>query len=308
MGLVIEYSCQWYFDTQHPPQTEFIDIEGRKLHFHKQGTGNHTVVFESGLGGDYLHWQAIQHQLSKKYTTISYDKAGILWSDYTDKSSLDRYEADLFQLLKKTNCPKPYILVGHSFAGITLRKFIQRHSSDIQGIVFVDVTHPSQKKESSENLKRLTVLPPKWILSCLNQTGVLRLIFNISPFTGVVSKEHWFNQNVTNYFYRILPGLYQEYANDDKLMEEASQITDFADIPLYIITARYPKGVEKVNDNALQNEYLTIHARLQKDLLRLSSNSTQLLANKSGHYVTFQEPELIVEAVNQIVNFKNKKH
>ncbi|GAA6764204.1 hypothetical protein AAFH68_01330 [Flavobacterium sp. CGRL1] len=137
-----------YYDKKQPSKDEFVFVKDRKIHFRKIGNSlKGTVVFESGLGGDYMHWQELQNKLSKDYTTISYDKAGILWSDPAENISLKRYSEDLDTVLTKTNCPKPYILVGHSFAGITLRSFIKDHSQDIGGIVFVDVSHPQQLKK-----------------------------------------------------------------------------------------------------------------------------------------------------------------
>jgi len=299
-GFIYEQISRFYYDNKKPSKDEFVTVDGRKIHFKKQGKGSSTIVFESGLGGDYLHWQEIQNKLSTNYTTISYDKAGILWSDPTKKVNLKRYSNDLFQLLEKTNCPKPYILVGHSFAGITLRSFIKEHSNNIDGIVFIDVSHPQQLEKSSENLKKAVTPPPHLVLSFLNEVGVIRLLYTFVPFTQAVSKEHIFNQNVKNYFYKLFDGLMQEMENDDQLMKEASQITDFGAIPLVVVTAKYPNGIENITDQNLTKEYLSVHNTLQTDLLNLSTNSIQVFAAKSGHYVTLQEPDLICNVIKDI--------
>lgn len=305
-GFIYEQISRAHYDKKQPPKNEFIsNNNGRKIHFKKLGNSpKGTIVFESGLGGDYLHWQELQNKLSKDYTTISYDKAGILWSDPTNDVSLKRYSNDLHYLLTRTNCPKPYILVGHSFAGITLRSFIKEHSNDIEGIVFVDVSHPLQLKKSSETLKKSVKPPSRAFLSFLNEIGVIRLLYTFVPFTQSVPEDHIFNKNVTHYFYKIFDGLMQEMENDKKLMAEAEQINTFGDIPLTIITAKYPNGVENIPDLKLTEEYLTVHNALQKDLLKLSTNSRQIFAEKSGHYVTLQEPELIIKAVDEIAAFK----
>lgn len=299
-GFIYEQISRFYYDNKKPSEDEFVTVDGRKIHFKKQGKGSSTIVFESGLGGDYLHWQEIQNKLSTNYTTISYDKAGILWSDPTKKVNLKRYSNDLFQLLEKTNCPKSYILVGHSFAGITLRSFIKEHSKNIDGIVFIDVSHPQQLEKSSENLKKSVTPPPHLVLSFLNEVGVIRLLYTFVPFTQAVSKEHIFNQNVKNYFYKLFDGLMQEMENDDQLMKEASQITNFGAIPLVVVTAKYPNEIENIRDQNLTKEYLSIHNTLQTDLLNLSTNSIQVFAAKSGHYVTLQEPDLICNVIKDI--------
>ncbi|MBW1658405.1 alpha/beta fold hydrolase [Flavobacterium quisquiliarum] len=300
IGFVFEHISRFYFDTKGPADSEFATIDGRKIHYKKEGKGNCTVVFESGLGGDYLHWQEIQKKLSKNYTTIAYDKAGIMWSDPTEKVSLRRYADDLKQLLEQTNCPKPYILVGHSFGGITSRLFIKENIKDLAGIVFVDVSHPKQLEKSSTALKNSVQPPPRAFLSFLNEIGVIRILYSNVPFTTAVPKEHWFNKNVKTYFYRIFDGMMTELENDKKLMKEASEIDDFGSVPLTIITAGYPNGVEGAKDEKLEKEYLTVHNSLQKDLLNLSSKSKQVFAQKSGHYITLQEPELICNEIKRL--------
>jgi len=300
IGFLFERISRFYYDSKRPDKSEFVEIDGRKIHFKKQGNGSCTVIFESGLGGDYLHWQDIQKKLSKKYTTISYDKAGILWSAPTKKTNLRRYADDLKQLLEKTNCPKPYILVGHSFGGITSRLFIKENAKDMAGIVFVDVSHPKQLEKSSEALKNSVQPPPKILLSFFNEIGIIRILYSTTAFTAAVPKEHWFNRNVKHYFYRILDGMIEELENDEKLMLEASQIDNFGSIPLTIITAKYPNGVEGAKDKNLENEYLSIHNNLQKDLLHLSAKSTQVFAQKSGHYITLQEPDLIGNEIEKL--------
>ncbi|MHC0445170.1 alpha/beta fold hydrolase [Flavobacterium sp. 3-218] len=300
IGFLFEQIARFYFDNKRPDEKEFVVINGRKIHYKKLGNGPCTIIFESGLGGDHLHWQDIQKKLLKKYTTIAYDKAGILWSDPSQDISLKRYSDDLETLLKQTNCPKPYILVGHSFGGITPRLFIQKNKKDLAGIVFVDVSHPKQLEKSSEALRNSVQPPPRKFSSFLNEIGLIRILYSSTAFTTAVPKEHWFNQNVKNYFYRIFDGMMTELENDDKLMREASEIDDFGSIPLTIITAKYPVGVEGARDKKLEKEYLGIHNALQTDLLKLSTNSNQVFASKSGHYITLQEPDLICNEIEKL--------
>ena len=137
------------------PTGELVDVGGHQLHVVKKGTGGPTVIFEAGLGGSHLTWNYIQDKISKLTTTISYDRSGILWSERGDNPKTSAAMAsELYALLESTKCPKPYIVVGHSFAGVTLRKFISQHRNDISGIVFVDASHPDQMRRLPDQIKQ----------------------------------------------------------------------------------------------------------------------------------------------------------
>ena len=40
---------------------------------------------------------------------------------------------------------------------------------------------------------------------------------------------------------------------------------------------------------------------LQQDLVKLSTNSQHIIAEKSGHYIHHDQPELVVDAIRQVV-------
>ena len=48
----------------------------------QKGCGGPTVVFEAAFDpSGHLQWYHIQEKLLINYTSISYDRAGVLWSD-----------------------------------------------------------------------------------------------------------------------------------------------------------------------------------------------------------------------------------
>ncbi|MGO2101798.1 MAG: alpha/beta fold hydrolase [Psychroflexus halocasei] len=307
IGFVSEQAFRIYFDSKKPAEDEFRKVGNREIYVQKQGKGGPTIIFEPGMGGDHTYWTEIQDELSKRTTTLSYDRAGILWSDPVDLKSLKTISNDLFQVLEKTQCPKPYILVGHSLAGITLRRFIKKHSDDIAEIFFIDVSHPLQLKKSSKKLMSSIKAPPKWIISFLNEIGAIRMMYSFNAFTHDVPKDHLFNTHVRDYFYKIYDGLFQEMESNDLLFEQAEDIDDFGTIPLTILTATYPNGMDMINDPLLEAEYLSIHSELQKQLLELSPNSKQIFAKRSGHHILLQELELVIGILKKMLH-KNENN
>lgn len=79
-------------------------------------------------------------------------------------------------------------------------------------------------------------------------------------------------------------------------------------VPLYIITAadktRYNSFVK---DEKLKNEMLTAWDKMQKDPLKLSSDSRQIIAPESGHYINQDEPEVIENAINDMQHKLSEK-
>ncbi len=64
------------------PHGEFADVGGHKLHYYKKGKDGPTVVFESAFDPvGHLQWFNLQQEISKFAITISYDRAGLLWSE-----------------------------------------------------------------------------------------------------------------------------------------------------------------------------------------------------------------------------------
>ena len=41
---------------------------------------------------------------------------------------------------------------------------------------------------------------------------------------------------------------------------------------------------------------------LQEDLASRSSNSRHIIAEKSGHFIQYEQPELVIDAIRDVVN------
>ena len=65
----------------HPPPGQFVDLGTHRLHLLEKGHGSLTIVLEAGLMSTVLSWSEIQSTLSQSYRVVSYDRAGLGWSD-----------------------------------------------------------------------------------------------------------------------------------------------------------------------------------------------------------------------------------
>jgi len=93
---------------------------------------------------------------------VSYDRAGLGWSDLRPMPrTADRLVEELHTLLKRAAIPPPYILVGHSFGGLTMPLFAARFSDEVAGMVLVDPVAAAEWNPPSEHDLKLTRTAPE---------------------------------------------------------------------------------------------------------------------------------------------------
>ncbi len=126
---------------------EMIDIGGgRRMHLICEGpkTAGPTVLFEAGAFGFSADWGVVQERtVARGWRTCSYDRAGLGLSDPgpNPRDGL-AVVGDLEKLLKAAHEDGPFIMVGHSMAGLYLWLYANRNPHNIKGLVFVDATTP----------------------------------------------------------------------------------------------------------------------------------------------------------------------
>jgi pimeloyl-ACP methyl ester carboxylesterase len=82
----------------------------------------------------------------------------------------------------------------------------------------------------------------------------------------------------------------------------AAQITTLGDIPLIVLTrglSTVPDPLGLSDEEAQQVE--AVWDELQAELAALSSNGEQVIAEESGHFVHVDQPELVIDAIRQVV-------
>lgn len=132
-----------------PVRGQMFDIGGRSLRMvcagpDRGGSTKPTVLLEAGAFGFSADWAVVQAQLADLgVRSCAYDRAGLGWSD-PGPSPRDGLAvvSDLEALLKAADEPGPFIIVGHSMAGLRLRLFAARNPSQVTGVVLVDAATP----------------------------------------------------------------------------------------------------------------------------------------------------------------------
>ncbi len=126
---------------------EMVDIGGgRRMHLICEGprTAAPTVLFEAGAFGFSADWGVVQAKVAAQgFHTCAYDRAGMGLSDPGPAPrDGEAIVGDLEHLLAAAHENGPFILVGHSMAGLYLRLYANRNPAKVAGLVLVDATTP----------------------------------------------------------------------------------------------------------------------------------------------------------------------
>ncbi len=138
-GFIYELLGEWRDHQRLQQVGQSIDIGGRSLNLYCSGSGSPTVVMDSGAGITGYNWNLVQSGVSRMTRACWYDRAGYGWSDPAPRTrTAADIAADLHKLLHAAGISPPYVLVGHSLGGFSVRVFAAQYSSEVAGMVLVD--------------------------------------------------------------------------------------------------------------------------------------------------------------------------
>ena len=130
------------------PRGRLVEIgDGRRLRAVPAGpeaSERPLVVLEAGSFGFSADWAAVQALLADEgLRSLAYDRAGLGHSD-PGPAPRDSHAivGDLEALLANLGEGGPYIVCGHSMAGLHTRLFASRNAAQVRGLVLVDAVMP----------------------------------------------------------------------------------------------------------------------------------------------------------------------
>ncbi len=164
---------------RYPAPGLLVDVDGHRMHLQISGpTGpGPTVVLEAGMGSFSPNWHWVQQELAAGVRTVSYDRAGLGWSEPTSSPRDARTIAvELRAALRAAGLDPPFVLAGHSFGGLPVRAFAEEYRQDTASLVLVDASHPDQwMRWSTPHADRILAASQR-ILSVLAWVAVLRAL------------------------------------------------------------------------------------------------------------------------------------
>jgi pimeloyl-ACP methyl ester carboxylesterase len=280
--------CFFLAAAQEPPQLppplgRLIDVGGHRVHLYCTGQGSPTVIV---VGGFSFDWDLVQPEIAKLTRICTYDVSGTAWSDRGPASTCPDRTAEIRALLHNAGIKGPFVFTGHSVGGLVSRYYAGQYPGDVAGMVIVDhaftprseslprsvARHPTGTGDSPPALIEMTPL----ILTTEETSDFNKLPENIRELHRWAASRK--------------PALNQADAADDcesRLQSEGSGASSLSSIPLVVVsTANEAPG----------------YAKLQSELLALSRNSIQMMANRSFHSVEIDQPDVVINAIRKVVD------
>ena len=289
---------------------ELVDIGGRKLNLRCSGSGSPVVLLEAGALTDSITWRAVQPLVAKETKTCSYDRAGYGFSDEGPAPrDIDADAADLNALIKAAKIPAPVILVGHSLGTNIVRRFADRHASDVAGIVLVDPPpqHTSEfsaewvraDREGSEQRIALAT-------ECAKAAGEDKLAEPDGPLARCIRAPDPRYPEALNAAIRAQKEkppfwhtLISEMQANMALFEQpVSAKESHGRIPLIVLSASDPfEGAPSEGKQAMESA----RAKTQKAIAAMSTAGKLVNVPRSSHDIQLDQPEAVAKAVDDVI-------
>ncbi|HVY31087.1 MAG TPA: alpha/beta hydrolase [Polyangiaceae bacterium] len=160
------------------PQGRWLDVGGYRRHVHATGNGGPTVVLEAGASAYSGVWDWVQGEVAQHTRVLSYDRAGLGFSEAVDGvRDAATVARELKMLLVQSGEVGPYVLVGHSYGALFVSEFAELYPQDVAGLVLVDGTHPDQVERSRELRESMNLFRNVFHLAAhVADFGVMRFI------------------------------------------------------------------------------------------------------------------------------------
>jgi len=278
------------------------------------GSGTPVVLLEAGIAASSLSWSLVESEIARFTRVCSYDRAGFAWSDAAScPRTFEQIVAELTRVLAHVAPGQRLVLVGHSFGSFVIRAYAERHPEKVVGLVLVDpptewltmTPHRERMLRRGQRLSRVGAVlahigvvrgslalltggapgAPRRLVSVLGPTALRTLqrlvgeVKKLPPDVHPVVQEMWSQPKC---FYAMADhlGVLQ------REREALAALNPPPGIPVVVISSGNQPP-----------EQIAEH----RELAMRSARARHVVAARSTHWVQFDEPELVVEAVRDLV-------
>jgi pimeloyl-ACP methyl ester carboxylesterase len=297
-----------------PPPGQICEVDGHRFHIVCRGTGAPTVLLEAGIAASSLSWSLVQPGIAESTRCCAYDRAGLGWSEpplvpRTFAGILD----ELGRILSGVSADEPAVLVGHSFGSLIVRGFAARHPERVAALVLVDppMEWVNSTPERIRRLRRARYLSRvgaflarigfvRWALPVLiggrpRTSRRMAAVFGpavTSALTRLVGEVHKLPNDVHPLVqaHWCEPRFFHAMADYLRVLQREGarfgQLEPPTRVPLIVISGGHQSAAE---------------IAAQRALAERSDHGRHVVAAHSGHWIPFDQPELIVSVVRELI-------
>ncbi len=300
---------------QNPAPGTITKTDHHRLHWYEQGSGTTTIIVDSSLGGaeGYL----IIDKLAKLGRVIVFDRPGYGWSKGSWRSRTSKQiNSELQALLQAAKIQPPYILLGDSFGSYNMRLFAHSYPEQVVGLVMTDGLHERPMLSLPLRLGLLKLfftisfgfVGVGALLGIVRVVGMLGLFEKIKPELKQCDPVRL--QQVKRSFYRASHWwtMAREMIGLDASGRQLRVANELGNLPVMNIKAgtflKLPG--DPILWNWLIHQADLVRDRIHLDLAKVSNDTQQFSSIRSSHFVWVDQPEIMVAAVEQVIDRVNK--
>lgn len=266
------------------------------------------MILEHSLGG--IEGYFLVDEIAKITKVCMYDRAGYGWSQSSSKPrTSQQIVKELHVLLSKANIQPPYILLGDSFGSYNMRLYAHLYPKQVIGIILTDGLH-----EQSMLAMPISMIILKLFFTFSFAFVSLGAAFGIVRFLGIVGVFELIKPELRNFspasLQRVKKSFYspkhwltmfREMWSLDASSKQVRKANNFGNIPVINIKAatflKLSLGMFKLSIPPADK----LRDKMQSSLLTISTDCQQVFAEKSSHFVWVDQPEVIQQAVIDIL-------
>jgi pimeloyl-ACP methyl ester carboxylesterase len=257
------------------PLGTLVDVGGYRVHLYCVGSGNPTVVI-TGAGYSF-DWGLVQPEVAKLARVCAYDHSGVAWSEPGPTDTCSLRVGEIHSALKNAGILGPYVLVGHSLGALVSRLYASTYETEVAGMVIVE--------HATGSLLAKSKAPGDAFPQGKLPTPVRKPDLN-AGFEKLPERDYqlhvWANSQ---------PGIPQIIDKNSQIATECSTQVDSAT----------KNQASPLSDKPLIAISVQATQLLHAQLLSLSSNSKQLIAVHTGHYVMVDRPDVVIGAIREVI-------
>jgi pimeloyl-ACP methyl ester carboxylesterase len=259
----------------------FVNIGNHKLLVRERESrdARFTVVFESGAGGSSQDWLKVIPLLGAEIRIIAYDRAGLGKSEAGPvPQTMAQSVFELHKLIEAINIKGPVILVGQSMGGLLIRLYTEQYGKNVVGLVLVDPAHESG------------------VFGSMKYGGWTRLR---EKATGKPIPRPQVNTNISAGYDSTADYLAEEFQNIYLAGQKNAQ--PLGNRPVVILGA----GIRNPPPGTPDEQWKVLRTERDKQVegLAVLSNNSRFIADpKSTHHIQKDNPEIVAQAIQMVIN------